>query len=232
MIQELNDNESVENQSLDQNFNDSERKLPDSGALSMSQVNVELGHTSNRPISLGQADVRALAGKPSGPISFADLRGKSSSLLQTNLVGDIKNDNCGNPNAPVGSLWTGYIRYDRTDIPWSPLGSIGKNTFKDSAGRTRTIIACTMNKSTNSGAACEHAPMNMRLELNQIKSNSGWTKLTIQGTDSNNNTKKYVFTRTAMTFSTEIIYNSKVDRWEKELTKEDGLVGSWEVTIE
>ncbi len=55
--------------------------LPATGPISMSQVNTELGHASNAIISLDQADVRALAGKPTAgsTISMDDLRGKSAS---------------------------------------------------------------------------------------------------------------------------------------------------------
>jgi hypothetical protein len=43
----------------------------------MSQVNVELGRPSTQGISLNDATVRSLAGRPSGTISMNDLRGKS-----------------------------------------------------------------------------------------------------------------------------------------------------------
>lgn len=51
--------------------------LPATGPLSMSQVATELA-VSQVGLSLGASNVRALAGVPSGPVSFADLRGKSS----------------------------------------------------------------------------------------------------------------------------------------------------------
>lgn len=57
--------------------------LPSSGPISMQQVLVELqiaNPSRTTPISLNDADVRALAAKPSGPISMSDLYGKSSLL--------------------------------------------------------------------------------------------------------------------------------------------------------
>ena len=48
--------------------------LPDSGAISMSQVREELG--TSGAISLGSESVRNLAGIPSGSISMSQLRGK------------------------------------------------------------------------------------------------------------------------------------------------------------
>lgn len=52
--------------------------LPSTGPISLSMINVELGLPATTPISLNQASVRALAGVPTGPISLANLRGKSN----------------------------------------------------------------------------------------------------------------------------------------------------------
>lgn len=51
--------------------------LPTTGPISISMVAAELG-ISSAGLSLGDARVRALAGKPTGPISFSDLRGKTA----------------------------------------------------------------------------------------------------------------------------------------------------------
>ena len=50
--------------------------LPSTGPISMSQVRTELGLSGS--ISLGQSEVRALAGRSSGSISMSHLRGKSA----------------------------------------------------------------------------------------------------------------------------------------------------------
>lgn len=52
--------------------------LPSSGAISLANVNVELGLGSTTNISLNQTNVRSLAGKASGTISMSDLLGKSA----------------------------------------------------------------------------------------------------------------------------------------------------------
>lgn len=53
------------------------------GTISMSQVNTELGYSSNATISLNQTAVRTLAGVPSGTISMNNLRGKSNAFAFT-----------------------------------------------------------------------------------------------------------------------------------------------------
>lgn len=63
--------------------------LPASGTISMSQVSTELGLGATSTRSLGDANVRSLAGVPSGPISFSNLHGKSaSSPLGASKSGD------------------------------------------------------------------------------------------------------------------------------------------------
>lgn len=60
--------------------------LPATGPISMSQVATELG-ISATGLSLNDSRVRALAGKPSGAISMADLRGKSA-VIREPATGD------------------------------------------------------------------------------------------------------------------------------------------------
>ena len=56
--------------------------LQSSGAISLSNVNVELGRSSTAQISLGETAVRNLAGVASGAISLSNLYGKSSVTVQ------------------------------------------------------------------------------------------------------------------------------------------------------
>ncbi len=52
--------------------------LQSSGAISLSNVSVELGRAAFATTSLGEAAVRTLAGVASGPISLSNLYGKSN----------------------------------------------------------------------------------------------------------------------------------------------------------
>ena len=54
--------------------------LPASGAISLNQVNVELGLSGTTTISMNQASVRTLFGVPSGAISMSNGYGKSNSF--------------------------------------------------------------------------------------------------------------------------------------------------------
>lgn len=58
------------------------------GTISMSQVNTELKNTATATISLNDARVRQLAGRPSGTISMSDLRGKSFTVPVNVVVFD------------------------------------------------------------------------------------------------------------------------------------------------
>lgn len=57
--------------------------LPASGAISLSDVNTELGYSSTAQISLNDSAVRSLAGVSSGAISLDDLHGKANTFSFT-----------------------------------------------------------------------------------------------------------------------------------------------------
>lgn len=68
--------------------------LPASGLITAAMINQELGRASNAALSLNDPAVRALAGKPSGAISFSDFHGKSSEIVVTvssNLISAATN---------------------------------------------------------------------------------------------------------------------------------------------
>lgn len=89
--------------------------LPSSGTISMNNVNVELDRSGTTTISLNDADVRALAGVPSGQISLSNLYGKSNvgENWSGNLVGGFNGYGVMTDN---GTNWavstqTGYVLY-------------------------------------------------------------------------------------------------------------------------
>ena len=64
--------------------------LPTTGPISAMQVRAELGVGGE--ISLGQAEVRDLAEVPTGPVSFADLRGKTGPQPPSTLTATGNSD--------------------------------------------------------------------------------------------------------------------------------------------
>ncbi len=84
--------------------------LPSSGPMTASMINVELGRASTAPFSINGAPERALAGKPSGAISFSDFYGKSNGPAgSTKLI-------CGTDGRNYGYYNT-YGLYFGTAIP-------------------------------------------------------------------------------------------------------------------
>jgi hypothetical protein len=68
--------------------------LQSSGTISLSQVNTELGIAATTAISLNQANVRTLAGVPSGTIGMANLYGKSNNFtFNYTISGNVQNFN-------------------------------------------------------------------------------------------------------------------------------------------
>lgn len=93
--------------------------LPSSGTIKMSQVRDELKKTGM--ISLGNADVRKLGGKPSGTIKMSDLYGKSTEIVY------VKIDSFSNsvhtptpPNIMVPSLITDELKKRNIPISFTP----------------------------------------------------------------------------------------------------------------
>lgn len=75
--------------------------LQSSGAISLNNVNVELGNSGTASINMGSADVRNLFGVASGAISLADGYGASSGftpITNVNVSGISVQGNFANPN--------------------------------------------------------------------------------------------------------------------------------------
>jgi len=82
------------------------------GAISMSQVNTELGRSATAALDLNDADVRSLAEKPTGAISLNDLRGKGSAVSVTYTGGAGTSSNLLTYSfsaVPIGAASTGRL---------------------------------------------------------------------------------------------------------------------------
>ena len=103
--------------------------LPSSGTITAAMINVELGRASNAPFNLNDSAVRALAGKPSGAISFSDFWGKSSYFCPKLLASSTLNlysDPWGGFTMFIGFVdqyYPNYIRVWQSEVP-EEIGSI------------------------------------------------------------------------------------------------------------
>lgn len=75
--------------------------LPASPPITAQDINVELGRSATAPFSIDGAEERALAGVPSGAISFSDFLGKSNVLSLTDLNSFTMNGATTNPSTSV-----------------------------------------------------------------------------------------------------------------------------------
>lgn len=117
--------------------------LPGSGTLAASQVNGELGRASNAPFSFGDAAVRALAGAPSGPISMAQLRGKSAYTPMQATANNIDDSTDANNPSPYTGSWSPGVSVSGGNasktITWAFIDNAGGFTLTVSNGSVGTV---------------------------------------------------------------------------------------------
>lgn len=113
------------------------------GALSADQIVTELRVVNPgraRPMGLQDADVRALAGVASGPISFNDLRGKTSYVTMSGSVPDVSDTATSNP--PSNTTAHVSVAVSRAgglapfSYAWTKLSGDGTVTAANAAGTT------------------------------------------------------------------------------------------------
>ncbi|PXW65557.1 hypothetical protein C7964_12010 [Loktanella sp. PT4BL] len=107
--------------------------LPLTGPISLSQVNTELGRATGTTISLGDAEVRGLAGVATGAIGLGALRGKSAQFTHTitshqqelNLHTYLQGQGWDGTNKVEVTVASGiYIWSDTTTTPALDMGGV------------------------------------------------------------------------------------------------------------
>ena len=78
--------------------------LPSSGAISLSDVNVELGKSATATISMNDSDLRGLFGLASGAVDMASGRGKSN---QFSLTISTNQNNANMATVATAAGWDG-----------------------------------------------------------------------------------------------------------------------------
>ena len=119
--------------------------LQSSGAISLSQVNTELGLSSTASISLNDAAVRTLAGVASGAISMSNLYGKSNAAVWTPAGGT----SAGSPVAVGDGSSTQTITCSQTATwTWTRSGSTAATASIATGGSGATITFNLPNATT------------------------------------------------------------------------------------
>lgn len=121
--------------------------LPSTGPISFEDVNVELGRSRSASISLGETEVRALAGKLTGSVSLGDLRGKGF----THRV-SVANLNNGSrfgywSSIPGGSVTPNTVEYGKTltaIMTYPASDSVNKNFITIGIGGVGTGTSGTL----------------------------------------------------------------------------------------
>jgi hypothetical protein len=116
---------------------------PASGTISLTDVMAEL-RTVNAgrayPISLGDADVRALAGVASGAISLSNLYGKSAYTPMSGSVADVSDTAASNPASNYTNHTTISIALAGGQAPfsyaWSHVSGSGSVTAANATSTT------------------------------------------------------------------------------------------------
>lgn len=143
--------------------------LPASGTISLSQVlgELQIGNPSRtNPISLGDTDVRTLAGVPSGAISLSNLYGKSGGAglgaSTTNGFKSVSSVGSGgtaiaNPSVsafggtpPYSYLWTFTSNPDTCTLgsATSATCSVSKAYSVNTNGSASAVLQCVITDST------------------------------------------------------------------------------------
>lgn len=161
--------------------------LPASAPISLGDVLTEIRRINPSralPISLGDADVRALAGKPSGPISLSDLYGKSSYIPMTlTATGDSRSFDSGagaglargtlSVTVAGGSGGFTYL-WEFTSGPNdgqllssnSSICTVARAYERDEIGTLDATLRCTVTDNTGHVAVADNVPLSLNWNPN------------------------------------------------------------------
>lgn len=117
--------------------------LPVSGSISLSDVLTELKIANSSrvaPISLGDSDVIALAGKSSAPVSISDLYGKSSYVAMSGSMPNVSDTAVIDPGANYTAHVAVAISFTGGLAPftyaWSKVSGDGSVTTANASSTT------------------------------------------------------------------------------------------------
>jgi hypothetical protein len=129
--------------------------LPSSGAISLNQVNVELGLTGTTSINMNQSSVRTLFAVPSGVISMSNGYGKSNTPTVTSVA--VSGTTTYNASNYTSAAWTVLITYSNastsTDCTLLTWGQYTGTSPSGTAFTGRPLVVASANVTISTNAA-------------------------------------------------------------------------------
>ena len=168
--------------------------LASSGTMSIGgtttdrSINLELGRSATATSSLGETDLRTLAGVASGAISMDDFYGASASQAFTTIKAGYSFFTF---TGGRGSTQYGFDAGYRASGS-APIGSI---SYTDAIVVNGTTLGTLYRASVDNVASGRH---NLNIEITGTNSNSGWTNVTCTRIS---NSASTTFARTSLSYS-------------------------------